>query len=163
VEHLKSRKTLLILDNFEHLIEACAELADALLRACPDLKFLATSREPLRVPGETNFVVPSLSLPEPGRSPSTGELTGYEAVRLFVERAGEADSGLGPLSIPRTSAIAPSTAPEGRRAPAGPIPRPPPHVRDASPQQERQPEDRLRDARTRLREHHSGRLLASHA
>jgi predicted ATPase len=109
VEHLKSRKTLLILDNFEHLIEACAELADALLRACPDLKLLATSREPLRVPGETNFVVPSLSLPEPGRSPSTGELTGYEAVRLFVERAGEADSGLGPLSIPRTSAIAPSS------------------------------------------------------
>jgi integrase len=52
VEHLKSRKTLLILDYFEHLIEACAELADALLRACPDLKRLATSREPLRVPGE---------------------------------------------------------------------------------------------------------------
>ena len=93
VGHLKGRKALLILDNCEHLVEACADLADALLGACPDLKALATSREPLRVSGETNFMVPSLSVPDPGGSPTTEELAGYEAVRLFVERAGAVDSG----------------------------------------------------------------------
>jgi predicted ATPase/DNA-binding CsgD family transcriptional regulator len=93
VGHLEFREVLLVLDNCEHLIEACAELADALLGSCPNLKLLATSREPLRVAGETNFVVPPLSLPDPGRSPSAAELAGYEAVGLFVERAGEADSG----------------------------------------------------------------------
>ncbi len=87
VDGLKSRKVLLVLDNCEHLVEACADLADVLLLTCPDLRLLATSREPLRVAGETNFMVPSLSLPEPGRSPSTEDLSGYEAVRLFVERA----------------------------------------------------------------------------
>jgi predicted ATPase/DNA-binding CsgD family transcriptional regulator len=92
-EHLEIREALLVLDNCEHLIEACADLADALLGSCQNLRLLATSREPLRVSGETNFVVPSLSLPDPGRSPSTEELAGYEAVGLFVERAGEADSG----------------------------------------------------------------------
>jgi len=93
VGHLKDRKALLILDNCEHLVEACADLADALLGACPDLTLLATSREPLRVQGETNFMVPSLSVPDPGRALSTEELAGYEAVRLFVERAGAVDSG----------------------------------------------------------------------
>ena len=87
VEHLEPRKTLLILDNCEHLIEACADLADTLLGRCPDLSILATSREPLRIAGETNFMVPSLSLPDPGRLLSPGELAGYEAVGLFVERA----------------------------------------------------------------------------
>jgi predicted ATPase/DNA-binding CsgD family transcriptional regulator len=93
VEHLKPRRVFLILDNCEHLVGACADLADALLRACPDLKLLATSREPLRVTGETNFVVPGLSLPGTGRSSGPEELAGYEAVRLFVERAGETGSG----------------------------------------------------------------------
>ena len=87
VEHLKGRRALLILDNCEHLVEACADLADTLLRTCPELKILATSREPLRIAGETNFMVPSLSVPDPRRLPPTGELTGYEAVQLFVERA----------------------------------------------------------------------------
>ena len=92
VDHLEGRKALLILDNCEHLVEACADLADTLLGACPDLKLLATSREPLRVTGETNFMVPSLSLPDPGRSPSTEGLAGYEAVRLFDQRARAVDS-----------------------------------------------------------------------
>ena len=105
VEHLRARKTLLVLDNCEHLIEACADLADALLGACPDLRLLATSREPLRVAGETNFVVPSLSLPDPGRLPSTEDLADYEAVRLFVERAGEADTGFG-LTEANAAAVA---------------------------------------------------------
>jgi non-specific serine/threonine protein kinase len=87
VGHLKGRRALLVLDNCEHLVEACADLADTLLRACPDLEILATSREPLRVAGEINFMVPSLSVPDPGLSPPTGGLQGYEAVQLFVERA----------------------------------------------------------------------------
>jgi predicted ATPase/DNA-binding CsgD family transcriptional regulator len=93
VDNLKDRRALLVLDNCEHLIEACADLADVLLATCPDLKLLATSREPLRVQGETNFMVPSLSVPDPGLSIATGELADYEAVRLFVERASAVDSG----------------------------------------------------------------------
>jgi predicted ATPase len=65
VEHLKPRKTLLVLDNCEHLVEGCATLADTLLRACSDLEILATSREPLRIAGESSWLVPSLSLPDP--------------------------------------------------------------------------------------------------
>jgi len=93
VEHLQVRKTLLVFDNCEHLIEACAILADTLLRSCHSLRILATSREPLRTAGETAFMVPSLSTPDPGRLPSVEELALYEAVGLFVERAGEVDSG----------------------------------------------------------------------
>ena len=91
-EHLASEKALLVLDNCEHLVEACASLADNLLVACPELKILATSREPLHVAGETSFMVPSLATPDPDRQLFFGELAGYEAVRLFVERAGEIDS-----------------------------------------------------------------------
>jgi len=87
VEHLKSKKALVVLDNCEHLVEGCAVLADALLRACPDLRILATSREPLRVAGEATWSVPSLSLPDPRRLPPAEELARYGAVRLFVERA----------------------------------------------------------------------------
>jgi predicted ATPase len=93
VEHLKPRKTLVVLDNCEHLIEGCAALADTLLRACPELEILATSREPLRIAGEATGMVPSLSLPDPRRLPPPGELKRYEAVRLFVERAKAVDSG----------------------------------------------------------------------
>jgi non-specific serine/threonine protein kinase len=88
---LAATELLLVLDNCEHLVEACAELADALLRACPDLKILATSREPLRVVGETSLIVPSLSVPDPGRLPTAGDLAEYEAVRLFVERTQAVD------------------------------------------------------------------------
>jgi predicted ATPase/DNA-binding CsgD family transcriptional regulator len=105
VDHLKGWKALLVLDNCEHLIEACADLADTLLGACPDLTLLATSREPLRVQGETNFMVPSLSVPDPGGSPTTEVLARYEAVRLFVERAGAVDSGFR-LTEPNAPAVA---------------------------------------------------------
>jgi predicted ATPase/DNA-binding CsgD family transcriptional regulator len=89
VEHLKPKKkrTLLVLDNCEHLIDACAALVDTLLRACPDLTVLATSREALGVAGERVWLVPSLSLPDLERLPPIEELRRYEAVRLFVERA----------------------------------------------------------------------------
>jgi predicted ATPase len=90
---LAPTELLLVLDNCEHLVEACADLADSLLGACPDLQLLATSREPLHVAGEMTFMVPSLSLPDPGRSPPTEDLAGYEAVQLFVERAREVDPG----------------------------------------------------------------------
>ena len=79
---------LLVLDNCEHLINAAAALVDALLRGAPGLTVLTTSREPLRVPGEVVFRVPSLGIPDPGRKEEPEALLHYEAVRLFVERAG---------------------------------------------------------------------------
>jgi predicted ATPase len=105
VEHLKTRKTLVVLDNCEHLVEGCAALADTLLRACPDLKILATSREPLRIAGEATGIVPSLSLHDPRRLPLTAELANYEAVHLFVERAGAVDAGF-ELTERNASAVA---------------------------------------------------------
>ncbi|HEX6708727.1 MAG TPA: BTAD domain-containing putative transcriptional regulator, partial [Rubrobacter sp.] len=85
-DHLHGKKLLLILDNCEHLVNAAAILADTLLRRCPDLRILATSREPLEIPGEVSWRVPSLSVPGMDL-PSPEDLPRYEAVRLFVERA----------------------------------------------------------------------------
>ena len=93
VEHLQSTKTLLVLDNCEHLIEACATLVHSLLRTCPALRVLATSREALGLTGERAWLVPPLSLPDPEDLPSVEELGRYEAVRLFVERAQAVTSG----------------------------------------------------------------------
>lgn len=89
---LKSKNLLLVLDNCEHLISACAQLSEQLLRACPDLKILATSREPLGIDGETVYQVPTLSLPEPSAS-SLRQLLRSEAMCLFVERARAGDPG----------------------------------------------------------------------
>ncbi len=85
--HLGSRGVLLVLDNCEHLVGACATLAEALLHSCPNLRILATSREALGVAGESLFAVPPLSLPDPRRLPALESLPRYEATRLFVERA----------------------------------------------------------------------------
>ncbi len=87
------RDFLLVLDNCEHLIEASAELCDALLRLCPALRILATSREALSVTGEVVWTVPPLALPDPNRSPAFEEVERCEAVRLFVERAGASNAG----------------------------------------------------------------------
>lgn len=84
---LAGRQVLIILDNCEHLIEECAQVAEALLKACPELKILATSRELLGIAGETAYRVPPLSLPAFGAPVELEELLGYEGVRLFVERA----------------------------------------------------------------------------
>ncbi|MGH8873739.1 MAG: tetratricopeptide repeat protein [Acidimicrobiia bacterium] len=84
--HLAGRKVLLIFDNCEHLLDACAALVDALLRACPDLRVLATSREPLGVPGEVAYEVPPMSLPAQDDLPPD-VLGDFDAVRLFGERA----------------------------------------------------------------------------
>ena len=86
-EHLAARHVLLILDNCEHLVPACAELSETLLRACPSLRILATSRQALGIDGETVLPVPSLSLPEASSPPEVERLAQYEAVHLFVDRA----------------------------------------------------------------------------
>ena len=87
VDTLKTRRLLLILDNCEHLIAACASLAADLLRSCPGVHILASSREPLHVAGEQTYRVPSLSLPDPGKPQTIKALSEFEAVRLFAERA----------------------------------------------------------------------------
>jgi predicted ATPase len=90
---LRSQSTLVILDNCEHLVGACANLVETLLRSCPGLTVLATSREALAVPGEFAWRVPPLSLP-----PSTSGLTPeraveFETIRLFVGRAASTKPG----------------------------------------------------------------------
>ena len=81
------RDLLIVLDNCEHLVDACAGLVTALLRGCPRVIVLATSREPLRVAGEVTWRIPSLALPDPAALPPPAELADIAAVRLFVERA----------------------------------------------------------------------------
>jgi predicted ATPase/DNA-binding CsgD family transcriptional regulator len=90
---LADRRVLLVLDNCEHLIPAAAILADALLRRCPELRILATGREPLSIAGETVFSVPPLSTPGPEPAPGLADLARCEAVALFVTRAGAVDNG----------------------------------------------------------------------
>jgi non-specific serine/threonine protein kinase len=87
VDALRHRALLLVLDNCEHLVMASAQLADALLRSCPALRVLATSRESLGVAGEVSWRVPSLELPQYQGDASPADLARSEAVRLFVERA----------------------------------------------------------------------------
>jgi predicted ATPase/DNA-binding CsgD family transcriptional regulator len=107
LDYLEPRETLLLLDNCEHVIEGCAGLADALLKACPGLKILATSREALRVPGEKTWLVPSLSLPQVRDEVDLGQLVRHESVRLFVERAEAAapDFGLDERNAPAVARI----------------------------------------------------------
>jgi predicted ATPase/DNA-binding SARP family transcriptional activator len=86
IQHLSERTVLLVLDNCEHLIDACAQLADALLRSCPSLTILATSREALGVGGERAWLVPPLSLP--ASSAGTVEaVQEAEAIKLFLDRS----------------------------------------------------------------------------
>nr|EJJ01719.1 multi-domain regulatory protein [Rhodococcus sp. JVH1] len=92
-EHLGDRRVLLVLDNCEHLVEAVAVLAETLLRRCPGLRILATSREPLGLGGEAVMRVPPLTVPDPDRPPALQGLPGYDAVTLFVQRAEAAAPG----------------------------------------------------------------------
>jgi predicted ATPase/DNA-binding CsgD family transcriptional regulator len=87
-DHLAGKRLLLVLDNCEHLLDACATLAGTLLAACPDLHMLATSRQALGVAGEVRMVVPPMSLPAEGEDTSVQGLLGYDAVWLLSERAG---------------------------------------------------------------------------
>jgi len=85
VEAVGGRSLLVLLDNCEHVIGACAKLADALLRNCPNLALLATSREPLGIDGERIYRVPSMRTPADGADPDA--IRASEAVRLLADRA----------------------------------------------------------------------------
>ncbi|MBV9867246.1 MAG: adenylate/guanylate cyclase domain-containing protein [Abitibacteriaceae bacterium] len=89
IDYLKPKTLLLLLDNCEHLLEGCAQLAHALLKSCPTLKILASSREGLGVAGEQTYRAPSLTRPDPKLVATLPleQLTQYEAVRLFIDRA----------------------------------------------------------------------------
>ena len=90
-EHLRGRRMLLVLDNFEHVMEAAPEVAD-LLGACADLVVLATSRAALRVRGEKEYSVQPLAVPDPSRNPDMRIVNASPAARLFADRAGEANT-----------------------------------------------------------------------
>jgi non-specific serine/threonine protein kinase len=107
---LRAQRVLLVLDNCEHLVDACAGLVDTLLRACPGLVILATSREPLGIAGETAWRVPSLALPDINDLDAVGTgdaqaLGACAAVRLFVERARAARPDFA-LTVAHTPAVA---------------------------------------------------------
>jgi predicted ATPase/DNA-binding SARP family transcriptional activator len=85
--HLAERSVLVVLDNCEHLVDACAALADAIMRTPSPARILATSREPLGVPGETTWRVAPLAVPVPGEKAELDDLLGNDAARLFVDRA----------------------------------------------------------------------------
>jgi predicted ATPase/class 3 adenylate cyclase len=91
VPYLKSRRLLLILDNCEHLIEEVARVADAILRAAPQVRILATSREPLRIAGERVYRVPTLAVPA-GDSLMADDALRYGAIAFFAERARASDA-----------------------------------------------------------------------
>ncbi|HVK02196.1 MAG TPA: tetratricopeptide repeat protein [Armatimonadaceae bacterium] len=104
-EYLKSKDLLLVLDNCEHLLDACAKLADTLLRQCPRVRILASSREVLGIAGERTYRVPSLSLPDPEKPQTPESLAPFEAVRLFIDRAVKAQD-----AFAVTNANAPAVA-----------------------------------------------------
>jgi predicted ATPase/DNA-binding CsgD family transcriptional regulator len=92
-EYLADKCLLLILDNCEHLLDACAVLADALLQAAAELRIVVTSRQPLGLPGEQTVVVAPLAVPDPETEASFAEIAYYDAVQLFVTRAADVLSG----------------------------------------------------------------------
>jgi predicted ATPase/DNA-binding CsgD family transcriptional regulator len=93
VATLRGRSLLLVLDNCEHLLGACAATVDELLVGCPQVRVLATSREPLGLEGERVCLVPPLPVPEQGADTDAEKLMGYPSVALFVQRAGEVNPG----------------------------------------------------------------------
>lgn len=90
LDALSRRRCLLVVDNCEHLLDACADVVDDLLLSCPELQVLATSREPLEVEGEHVYRVPSLSVP--GEHAARREVERSDAVALFVSRAQGVDA-----------------------------------------------------------------------
>lgn len=87
MSHLRPKTSLLLLDNCEHLIDACANLAADVLQACPNVAILATSREALGIPGEIPFLIDPLSVPDLNHSLPIEKLIEHDGVRLFIERA----------------------------------------------------------------------------
>jgi len=92
VTALRRKRMLVILDNCEHLIAAAANLANAILTSCPDVRMLATSRQGLGISGEIVHQVPPLSVPEMTKSLKLDEASRYGAVMLFADRAAAADT-----------------------------------------------------------------------
>ncbi len=90
---LGARQVLVLLDNCEHLVDACATLCQRLLAGCPGVRIVATSQEPLRIPQEAVWQVAPLAVPTPGPAPGIAGLMGYEAVALFADRAAAARPG----------------------------------------------------------------------
>lgn len=86
-DNLESKRLILLLDNCEHVLDACASLCDTLLRRCPGIRVLATSREALGIDGELTYRVPSLSSPGPRTKATLESLLQYESVRLLLDRA----------------------------------------------------------------------------
>jgi tetratricopeptide (TPR) repeat protein len=101
-QYLRPKRTLLVLDNFEHVLQAAPEVVE-LLGSCPDLSVLATSRAPLRVRGELEYAISPLAMPDPNRTPEADEVSRAPASRLLVERAGDASPG---FRISRANAAA---------------------------------------------------------
>jgi non-specific serine/threonine protein kinase len=92
-ERLVDKHLLLLLDNCEHLLDACAVTTDALLRGCPSVHVVATSRQPLGIDGEQVLALSALSAPDPDRPAHLSRLAEFDAARLFVERAAAALPG----------------------------------------------------------------------
>ncbi len=90
IDYLRLKELMLVVDNCEHLVDACAQLIEQLLHACPRLKIIASSREALGIAGETVYRVPSLALPDES-DPTPKALAHSESVQLFVERASAAN------------------------------------------------------------------------
>jgi predicted ATPase/DNA-binding SARP family transcriptional activator len=105
VDCVASKQLLLVLDNCEHLVAACAELVENLLSGCPGLKILATSREPLGITGETVQQISPLCLPALQDTPRIQDLEECESVRLFVARARAVKSYFA-LTVENASAVA---------------------------------------------------------
>lgn len=102
--YLAPRRVLLVVDNCEHVSAAVGQVVASLLRAAPQLRVLATSRQPLAVPGEVTWRVAPLEVPPPDLA-SVTEMAGYEAVRLFVDRARAASQGF-ELTASNSAAVA---------------------------------------------------------
>jgi non-specific serine/threonine protein kinase len=86
-DYLHEKKMLILLDTCEHLVDACARMADRILHAAPNTRILASSREALGIGGEVTYRVPSLGLPDISHLPSVESLDQYEAVKLFIDPA----------------------------------------------------------------------------
>ena len=95
LDALAPQDVLIVLDNCEHLIGACAKTAEAIVRCCPKVRLVATSREPLRIGGEVLYRVPPMSLPAPGDS-DTAAAGSCDAVALFADRARTQGAALPP-------------------------------------------------------------------
>jgi len=93
IENIKDKSLLLLLDNCEHMINACAEIIEKLLHTVKGIRIMATSREALNIPGEVVWRIPSLSVPEYDTRTELVDIQNFEAVKLFADRAASGNPG----------------------------------------------------------------------